>query len=767
MFLKNQYEVINLAKKIGKRIDVFDKIQGKAKYTNDLSFPHMLYAKTLRAPYPHAKIISIEREQAEKYPGVVAVITADNIPGIPSQYKQKPILVPEVVRYVGEGVALVVAESMDIACEAIKLVKVNYEELPAVTDPEEALKEGAPKVYDDGNVLCHYNAGKGNVEEGFKKADFILERRYETHRVDHVPIEPETAIAVPTNEGMTVYGPTNDAYKARLIIAETLGVRENEVRFITPTIGGSFGAKNYDMGLIGSRAALAALVTGRPVKMVFTREDSIIEGTKRHPYICEYKVGVTNKGEITAMDINLIGDGGAYLSKSHPVATRTAIEAAGPYNVGDVKIEVTLAFTNNTYSDAMRGFGSPQVDFSSESLMDEIAEELGMDPIEFRKLNHIKENDISAVGQKMTDVSIGVCLDKVEKAFKWEERKKEVEENRISKDGTRARGIGSAIIHRGEAFGAAGQGIDTAEVSLLINNDGGISILSSMADVGMGGHTMLVNVIVETLGVNRERVVMTPVDTAYVPNSGPSSATRGTMVIGNAARLAAEEVKEKIAVIAAETLGVLKEELIFENEKIYSPAKFDEHVNYLDMISEIFARGQTPSGRGWYAISDLVWDRAKGNGDAYLSYAYGASMTEVEVDLETGQVFVKDFVSAFDVGHAFDKGEVVGQMNGGISMALGYALFEDAESKDGYIKNTNFDKYLIPTVLDMPELNSMIVEVPSKTGPFGARGLGEPSACTAAPAIINAIYDATGVRIRKLPASLERMLYELRKNQND
>lgn len=756
-----------MVKKHGRRVDVLAKITGKAQYTNDLSFPHMLFATTVRCPHPHAKIISIEREQAEQYPGVVMVITADNIPGIPSQYKQKPILVPEVVRYEGEGVALVVADSKDTAAEAAKLVKVIYEELPAVTSAEAALADGAQKIYDDGNLLCKYKAGKGNVEEGFSKADYIFEKEYRTQRVDHTPIETEAAIAVPTTEGMTVYAPTNDAYKARLLIAETLGYRENQVRFITPSIGGSFGAKNYDAGLIGSRAALAASLTGKPVKMIFTREESMIEGTKRHPYICKYKVGVTKSGSITAMEIDLLGDGGAYLSKSHPVATRTLIEATGPYNMPNVKSSVVLAFTNNTYSDAMRGFGSPQVDFASEVLMDEIACELGFDPLEFKKMNHIKENDISGVGQVMTDVSLEKCVAEAEKASNWKVRKEELARER-NKGGSKVRGIGFALIHRGEAFGAAGQGIDTAEVQLLVNNDGGITILSSMADVGMGGHTMMVNVIMETLGVKRERVVMAPVDTQYVPNSGPSSATRGTMVIGNAARLAAEEVKEKLAAIAADVLGVLKEELVFDNERIYSPGKGEgnEHVNYQDMINELFARGQTPSGRGWYTVAGLDWDRANGFGEAYLSYAYGAAVTEVEVDLETGQVSVENFVAVHDVGHAFDKSEVIGQINGGVSMAVGMALFEDVESKRGHMKNTNFDKYLIPTILDMPEMNSIVVEVPTKTGPFGARGLGEPTACTAAPAIINAIYDATGVRIRELPASLETMMQEIKNSRN-
>jgi len=313
---------------------------------------------------------------------------------------------------------------MDIAEIGGALVKVIYEELPAVLTPEEALVEGAPKVHEEGNVLCTYKTSKGNIEEGFKQAAYIFERDYVTQREDHVPIEPEAVIAIPTPEGMTIYAPTNSVYNVRQTISQTLGVDEHCIRLITPTIGGSFGAKNYDLAVMASRAAVAARLIKRPCKIVYTREESIMEGTKRHPYKIHYKVGMNEEGTIKAIKTTIVGDGGTYMSKSFPVASRSAIEAVGPYKVENSLTEITLAYTNNTYSDAMRGFGSPQVDFSSEVLWDEIAKEMNIDTMTFRIKNHLNDGDISAVGQTMRDVTISQCLKGVEKQIPWEARKK-------------------------------------------------------------------------------------------------------------------------------------------------------------------------------------------------------------------------------------------------------------------------------------------------------------------------------------------------------
>lgn len=748
----------------GGRTDVHAKVTGKAIYANDIYKDNMLFLKIVRSPHAHAKIIHIETTQAEQYPGVIKVITSDNIPGIAAQPMEKPVLANTLVRYMGEGVALVVAESQEIAEEGSKLVRVEYEVLPAVFTPEEALDENAPQIYNEGNLLCKYETNKGNVDIGFKEADYIIEREYNTQRVQHVAIEPEAAVAIPDFDGLIIYVPTNDPFNARRIISETLGVNAVEVKVILPTVGGSFGGKSYDSWVLGARVALAASITGKACKLTYTREESIIEGTKRHPYKLKYKVGLNKSGLLTSMEISILGDGGAYKSKSFAVASRSCIEATGPYLVPNVKTNIVLAYTNNVYSDALRGFGSPQVAFSSEVIMDEISKELGIDPIEFRKINSLKENSISGVGQKMKDVSLEECLDKVLSSFDWINRKAKIMEDRKARESRKVRGLGVALLHRGEAFGAAGQGFDASAVSLYVQKDGSAIILTSMSEVGNGCHNLLRKIVSRTLGLNIGRIKVRAVDTSCVPDSGPTVATRGTVVIGNAVKAAAIEVREKLVRIAADKLGVLKEEIILKDEFAYSIKDPDKRISYFELIREIYAQGDHTYSRGWYVVDGLKWDKQIGHGEAYLSYAYGACAAEVEVDLDTGQVTVENITAAHDVGHAFDREEVIGQINGGISMGLGYGIFEEVAMKNGEIMNKNYDTYLIPTSVDMPDTNPIVIEHPSKTGPYGARGLGEPVTCAVAPAIINAIADAAGFYIRDIPASLENVLTFARKN---
>jgi len=746
------------------RADVFAKVTGRAKYANDLHYEGMLYLKVIRSPHPHARITRIVPIRAERYPGVVRVITAGDIPGIIAQPKEKPVLAADLVRYAGEGVALVASESREIAEEAAKLVEVEYEVLPAVFSPEEALDENAPKIYEEGNILYHFEVNKGDIAEGFKQADYIFEREYNTQRVQHVAVEPEAAVAVPGVDELTVYVPTNDPFNARRVITEALGVDATGVKVVLPAIGGSFGGKSYDSWVLGARAALAASITGRPCKLVYTREESIIEGTKRHPYKMKYKVGVNSAGMLTAMEIDITGDGGAYKSKSYPVASRSAVEATGPYVVPNVKTNIVMAYTNNVYSDALRGFGSPQVAFSSELIIDEIAKELKLDPVEFRKRNALKENSVSGAGQLMTEVSLGECLDRVTSAIDWENRKVWIAEERKNRGNKKVRGLGIALLHRGEAFGACGQGLDAAAVSMHVQKDGSIVILTSMSEVGNGCHNMLRKVVSDTLGLRTDKIRVHTVDTSCVPDSGPTVATRGTVIIGNAVKAAAEEVKSKLVKLAAEKLAVSEDKIILRNECAYPFDNAGNKLCYFDLIREIYARGDHGYAQGWYVVNGLKWDREKGRGEAYLSYAYGACAAEVEVDLETGQVFVEKFFAAHDVGHAFGREEVKGQINGGIAMGTGYALFEEVEMKCGIIRNTNYNKYLIPTALDMPDTIPIVVEHPSRTGPYGARGLGEPVVCGIAPAIINAVADATGFYVRDIPASLEKILGYARKN---
>ncbi|MBU5434235.1 xanthine dehydrogenase family protein molybdopterin-binding subunit [Pseudoflavonifractor sp. MSJ-37] len=740
------------------RKDVFAKVTGKAIYANDIKMPGMVFCKVVRSTIASGKILSIDSSEAEKVPGVIRIITAKDIPGIPNQPCDRPVICGDRVRYIGDAVALVAAETKEQAEEAVALVKVEYEPLPANFDPMHALDENAPLVHDSGNTICKWRTFRGDAEGTFPKCDHVIERDYVTSRVQHVCIETEAAVAYTdqiTNQ-MIVRCPVNSPFVIRKTVAETLGVPYTQVRVVLAVIGASFGGKNYDIAMASSRAALVSHLLGCPCKVYLTREESIMEGTKRHPIHAHYKVGFNDDGKLQAMQVRLVLDGGAYKSKTFPVTTRMAIEAAGPYIVPNIDTISTSVYTNNVYSDALRGFGSPQVDFCSESLMDEIAKELGMDPVELRKRNMLYEGCTSTTGQHMTNVTLDKCWEALDGAAKVEERRKRIAEYNACHTGTK-KGLGIAFLHRGESFGAAGQGIDTASGMIALQPDGSVMVASSIAEVGQGGANMLVSVVHETLGVDREKIHLTPVDTGYLTDAGPTVATRGTVFSGGAVWKACLSVREKLTDYAEKRLNT--RDLIFEDESITDAKDPANTVPLLTVIGDAFNNSDHLNSLGYFAAPPFDYDRSTGVGDAYWSWVYGAAAAEVTVDLKTGSVSVDDYFAVHDVGHAMDPDEVEGQIRGGVAMGIGYALTEEVDMKEGRIRNLNLENYILPTALDVPDqIHAIALEIPSEIGPLGAKGLGEPATCNVAPAVVNAIADACGKRIRELPANLERIL---------
>ena len=735
-----------------KRVDVEEKVTGTAKYAGDLMFDNLLHLKVLRSPYAHAKIIDIDIQSATKSPEVVKAFTYKDIPGIAGQDKERPVLAKDTVRYAGDGVVLVAAENEDVAINALKQIKIKYQELPSVFEPEAALEPGAPIIHEDSNLVCHYKVRKGSVDIGFSEADLTIERTFSTHRVQHAAIEPEAAVAVPSIKGVTVYCPCKSPFNVRRVVAETLNMTVNQVRLIQTTVGGSFGGKDYDMSVMASRAALAAVITNRPCKIVYTREESTIEGTKRHPYKMTYKVGAKKNGKLTAMEISIIGDAGSYLSKSAMVAWRSAVEATGPYDIPNVKTDIKLAYTNNVYADALRGFGSPQVDYASELIMNELAQHLDINPYEIRRINALKNGSISATGQTMESVSLLKCIDELENYIGFDSVNKPIEEV----DGNRkVRGKGIACIYRGESLGAGGEGIDTAGVTIHVQRDGSVTLYSGLSEVGQGGHTVLAKIAASILGIETSQISVSPVDTAYVPDSGPTVASRGTVLAGNAAKIAAEEIKEKITKVVSEYWNTTSNEYKFSKGNIYNPDNLGQFISFKDAVKLLYSKSRNAYGNGWWSAPELWWDFEKGKGDAYFSYVYGACGAEVEVDLYTGKIEVIRFVAVHDIGKAINQEEIKGQITGGVSMGIGYALLEDLNISQGVINHTNYDKYLIPTALDIHEIIPVIVEEASPQGPLGAKGLGEPATSIVAPAIINAISNALNVRIYNLPVDLE------------
>lgn len=801
-----------------RRVDAWGKVTGTAKFAEDYNVAHQLYGKVLRSKYPHAKILRIDTSKAEQLPGVEVVLTAKDIPGskvFGIVVKNQAILASDKVRYLGDGVALVAATSREIAEQAISLIEVEYEPLPIVSDPEEATQADAPRLHEDSpeygfkNTFVHHKVRKGDIERGFAAADFIIERKFKTQFIEHSYIEPEAVLAEPAEQGgVRVIGSIQNLFSSRRSVAAALNLNLNKVQLIQSTLGGSFGGKDEVMTSMCCRAALLALKTGKPVKMVNTREESMLESYKRHPYVMYYKWGVKKDGSITAMEIRCIADGGAYASMSPFVTWRSVVQATGPYYCENVKTDVYAVYTNNNYTGAMRGFGSPQVNFAIESMMDELAEKVGKDPLEIRLQNGFERGAVTATGQKLEhNVSLKEVLTKAVEASEF---KKKWLEHRRSSTSPKKKGIGLACSYRGVSLGA--EGTDAAGTIVSVQTDGSVIVSSGITDMGQGAQSSMSHIVAEVLGISLHRIQFLNTNTNRVPDSGPTVASRGTIMGGSAAKRAAEIVRATFLDVGSKMTGVPIEELeLRENylvrvseaqtrhaersseasqsvpmqfiRRSMSSAEHDvgsEHpstplaegahcaqgndvpherlASFSELAAETFNRGKPMYGFGWFQSPKTSWDEEKGRGEAYFTFVYGCNVAEVEVDTETGKIDVVGFTSVHDVGKAISRGGVLGQMYGGVAMGLGYGLLEEFDFEEGVPKQLNFDEYLIPTSMDVPPINAIIVENEDAAGPFGAKSIGEPANEIAAPAIANAIFNATGKRVYELPANLERVL---------
>ena len=744
------------------RVDGADKVTGRALFGADLTFDNMLWGQPVRTPYPHARIVSIDKSKAEAMPGVVRVLTAEDVPGsrtfgvvVPHQ----PVLCWDRVRFMGDAVALVLAESREAAQAAAHSVQMEYEELPSVFDPEEAIRPGAPQLHDEypGNIAGHHVVRKGDVEQGFAQADVILERDYTTQLIEHAYIEPEAAAAVPgPGGGVTVYGSIQNPFSCRRAVAGVLGLPLAKVRIVQSHMGGSFGGKDEVMSAMCARAALGVQLTGRPVKIVNTREESLVESYKRHPYKMHYKIGVRRDGRITAMEVRMLADAGGYASQSLFVTWRSTVQATGPYVVDNVKTDIYAAFTNNTYTGAMRGFGSPQAIFANESLMDEVAIELGMDPVQLRMVNGFEGGSVTATGHKLDEhtVSLKEVVRKATEAAGWDEKRARLQAENQGR--AIKRGIGMACSFRGCALGA--EGVDAAAAIVSVQTDGSVLVLSGLAENGQGLKTIFSQIAATELGVTLDRVVFMETDTSTVPDSGPTVASRSTIMGGSAVRISAQKARDALFEGAAAKLGVGPGELAAASNEVYVANDPARSMHFDDAVKIAWNEGRLMAQFGWYGAPHVNWDEHTGQGKAYFTYVYACQVAEVAVDTQTGQVIVERVTAAHDVGRAINPQTVEGQIYGGVAMSTGYGLLEEVELNEGATRTRNFDEYLIPTAMDVPEVNAIIVENADPYGPYGAKTIGEPTCELGAAAIANAIFHAVGTRVRALPMDMERVL---------
>lgn len=741
-----------------RRVDALGKVTGRAKYAADYNAGHQLYGKVLRSEHPHARIVRIDTTAAKQLAGVEAVLTAQDIPGekvIGIVVKNQAILAVDKVRYLGDGVVLVAAKTREIAEAALKLIEVEYEPLPVVSDPEAALEADAPRIHGADNTFVHHKVRKGDVAKGLAEADFIIERRFQTPCIEHSYLEPEAVLAEPGEHGgVKVTGSVQNLFSTRRSVAAVLKLDLNRVEIIQATLGGSFGGKDEVMTSMCCRAALLALATGKPVKMVNTREESMLESYKRHPYVLYYKWGAKQDGSITAMEIKCIADGGAYASMSPFVTWRSVVQATGPYYCEHVKTDVYAVYTNNNYTGAMRGFGSPQVNFAIESMMDELGEKVGKDPLEIRLQNGFKDGAVTATEQRLTHkVSLCEVLTKAAKALDFQTK---WQQYRGAPAAPKKRGIGLACSYRGVSLGA--EGADAAGAIVSVQTDGSVIVSSGITDMGQGAQTQMSQIAAEVLGISMDRIRFLNTHTSRVPDSGPTVASRGTIMGGSAAKKAAELVRATLLEVGADMVKTTPDKCDLAENYLVAKGSGKRLASFIELAGACFQRGKTMYGLGWHKAPPTSWHEEEGKGEAYFTFVYGANVAEVEVDTELGKVDVLEFVSCHDVGKAINRNSVLGQFYGGVAMGLGYGLLEEFDYEDAVPKQSNFDEYLIATAMDVPSVKAIIVENADATGPFGAKSIGEPANELAAPAIVNAIYNATSKRVCEIPATLERVL---------
>lgn len=758
-------EFIHIGKRVPK-IDAEEKVTGKAVYIQDLKLPGMLWGKILYSPHPHARILHIDTSAAERLPGVKAVLTGYNTPLIKfGFYKDNMPLKRDKVRSCRDEVAAVAATDPEIAEEALELIRVEYELLPAVFDPEEAMKEGAPLIHEDHlggkdkkptNILnLPWRLIAGDVEEARKNSAHIAEDRFKLTWVNHCCMGTSGCVALfDQGDNLTVYSNTQIPSLAQRDFTEALvamGLEGKRARIIKTKIGGAFGSK-LDTYAYEYIAILLAHKTRKPVKIIFTREEEFFATSPRQPAIIDIAQGCTREGILTFRDVRMVLDNGAYTSWGATTPSVMMMPTSSLYKVPNVRYVARCVYTNNTYCQAFRGYGNPQATFAIESQMDILAEMAGIDPLDFRMRNANKPGEVTPQRFQILTCGLSECIDAVAQRLDWRQK-------RGKRDG---RGVGMAsLIHVGG--GARVYKSDGCGTIIKVDDFGTVNVITGATDMGQGSDTVIAQIVAEELGVRTEDIVITHTDTDICPWDVGAHASRTTFVAGNSARLAARKVKEQILEVASRILGEGPEHLDIRDRVVFSTVDPEKR----SPLGKILRASHYTTG-GRMVMAEHFYDPPNENldkefkGNLSVTYAYGTHGVEVEVDRTTGKVRILKYIAAHDVGRAINPMLLEGQVYGGAAMGIGYALMEQLVLKEGKVLNPDFRDYKILTATDIPHIETVVVETDDPLGPFGAKGIGEPGLVPTAPAIANAIFDAVGVRIKDLPITPEKILRALK-----
>jgi 4-hydroxybenzoyl-CoA reductase subunit alpha len=753
---------------IGKRLpmtDALGKVTGAGKYADDLSVPGMLFGRILHSPHAHARIRSMDTSRAEALPGVKAVCTGRDAPnpyGILPIGHDERVFALDKARYIGDNVAAVAATSPEIAEQALELIEVDWEILPAWFDPLKSMEAAADWIHAEKprNIEKEYHHEFGNVAEGFAQADFVREERFYAAEVTHVAMEPHATLATWEPEGrLIVYSSTQVPYYLHRTLAEVCEMPMSHIRVVKPLVGGGFGGKSEVIPLEVAAAVLAKKAK-RAVKITYTREEVFYAHRGRPITIVDLKLGLTREGKITAVAARVVQDGGAYCGYGPVTVLYSGALLGAIYDIPNVKYDGFRVLTNKPACGAMRGHGTVNVRFAFESLLDELAGEAGLDPVDVRRQNLLKAPCLTVNQLRVTSYGLPECIEKVAERSGWREKKGKLPPGK---------GIGFACSHyvSGAANPIIRSKMPHTTVHIKIDRDAAVTLYSGAAEIGQGSDTIQVQIVAEVLGARPERIKLVAADTELTPIDLGSYSSRVTFMAGNACLAAAKNMREQIFAAVARKYGCSPEVLEARDDAVFTVDDSRLRISFDDAVAAAIERHGALVAQGTYAPPEEArGGKFKGAGvGPSPSYSYSAQTAEVTVDRETGHVRVDRIVVAHDCGKALNPLTVEGQVEGSVYMGMGQALQEEMVWHDGRLMNPTLLEYRIPTTLETPEIESIIVESIDPEGPFGAKEAGEGSLAATIPAIANAVYDAVGVRIRELPITPEKVLAALREKE--
>ena len=739
------------------RIDALSKVTGRTDFIKDIQFPDLLHAKMVLSPHPHAYLQNLDVSKAERSSGVVSLLTAKDVPHenqVGLIIKDQPVFADEKVRYAGDVIAIIAAETEEAAKSAESEIRIELKPIKGIYSAEKSFNSKRNFIHPGGNVVSHLKIRRGNHKNPLKGADITVSAFLKTPHQEHAYLETLGTVVVPHKDGsVTIYGSIQCPYYVQRSVSEVLGIKYNKVKIVQSATGGAFGGKEDVPSEICSRVALVAVITGRPVRLIMSRAEDAIYSSKRHPFEMHYKIGAKKNGKLVGVIAEQYAAAGAYATLSPVVMFRAVVHAAGPYVIPNVRVDTYACYTNHPPSGAFRGFGAPQSAFGIERTMDLLADELGMDPIELRERNMLRDGKRTVTNQLLSQ-SVGLP-----ETLKIVKESSLVKSKKLKKQNSRyVEGVGTACIHYGNTLGAMGWYLDAAGAHVQVHRDGSISVAVGITELGQGSGTTLVQMAADAFGVNTERIRVLEVDTSYVPDSGPTVASRSTIMSGNAIINAAEQLKPYLSRAAGRLLKIAPSKVKFKNDRVSDASGRGKSVGFDAVAENAFLNNEKLAAAGWWVAPYSKWDIKTGMGNTYFAYSFAAHAVKVRVDTLTGKTEVLEVVAAHDVGRAINPEGVRAQAEGGIVQGIGYALYEDLQFKDGILMNPYFSNYILPYPEETPKIRTHIVEEIGPDGPYGAKSMGEPPIIPIGAAVVSAISNALGVQFLEMPLTPERIL---------